>query len=163
MPDEPASSPRSATSCLIREATAEDAAAIERLYRELVSNPHVRVLPEQVTAILQSPVSYLLVAESSPGEIQGSILLTICPDTMYGAQPFGVLENVIVSPASRGGGIGRRLLAEVERLAVVHDCTKLMLLSAVQREAAHAFFRHCGFRSDTKLAFVKYRSQFATS
>jgi GNAT superfamily N-acetyltransferase len=79
---------------------------------------------------------------------------------MYRTQPFGVVENVIVRRDRRGRGVGRALLAQVEQLARAQDCTKLMLMSAVDRTEAHAFFRRCGFASDRKQAFVKYRREF---
>jgi GNAT superfamily N-acetyltransferase len=60
----------------------------------------------------------------------------------------------------RGRGFGQLLLAHVEQLASDHHCTKLMLLSSMSRDAAHSFFRRCGFTSDTKHAFVKYRRQY---
>ena len=58
---------------------------------------------------------------------------------MYRSQPFGVVENVVITQAKRGSGISRFALAHVERLAVVHDCTKMMLLSTASREAVHSF------------------------
>ena len=79
---------------------------------------------------------------------------------MYQTQPFGVIENVVVLQTMRGQGIGRLLLSHAEHLASEHRCTKLMLLSSASRETAHAFFRRCGFNSDAKHAFVKYRRQF---
>jgi len=150
------------TPCAIRRAVAGDAVAIEDLYRELVSDPLIRVLPEQVGTLSSSAGSFLLVAEAG-GAVCATALLTICPDAMYRTQPFGVVENVMVTQAMRGRGIGRQLLAHVEQLATGHDCTKLMLLSSTAREPAHAFFRCCGFTSDTKHAFVKYRRQFSTA
>jgi N-acetylglutamate synthase-like GNAT family acetyltransferase len=144
----------------IREAAADDAPAIECLYRELVSDPSIQVLPAQVAALSASPTSFLLVAEVA-GAIGATALLTICPDAMYRAQPFGVVENVVVTVALRGRGVGRILLAHIEQMAIAHDCTKLMLLSSQTRHDAHAFFRRCGFTSDTKHAFVKYRREFA--
>ena len=144
---------------VIRRAVADDAPAFESLYRELVSDPLIRVLPEQVAALHDSPAGFLLVAEGD-GVVCATALLTICPDVMYQAQPFGVVENVVVTQAMRGRCLGRLLLERVEHLARTCDCTKLMLLSSTAREEAHAFFRHCGFVSETKQAFVKYRSQF---
>jgi N-acetylglutamate synthase-like GNAT family acetyltransferase len=159
--DEAAPITPQAVSCSIRRAIAGDAPAIESLYRELVSDPLIRVLPQQVAALSESSVSFLLVAESLD-IVCGTALLTICPDAMYRTHPFGVVENVIVTPAKRGGGIGRFLMAHLEHLALTHDCTKLMLLSSATREAAHRFFRCCGFAGGTKHAFVKYRRQFAS-
>jgi N-acetylglutamate synthase-like GNAT family acetyltransferase len=148
-----------ATPSVVRRATLHDTAAIESLYRELVSDPLIRVLPEQVAVLSDSPTSFLLVAETDSA-VCATALLTVCPDAMYRTQPFGVVENVIVTQAMRGRGFGRLLLAHVERLARDHHCTKLMLLSSATREVAHSFFRRCGFTSDTKHAFVKYRRQF---
>jgi len=101
--------------CAIRRATADDAPAIESLYRELVSDSLIRVLPEQIAALSEASVSFLLVAESL-GIVCGTALLTVCPDAMYQTQPFGVVENVIVTLAQRGGGIGRLLLATAPSL-----------------------------------------------
>jgi N-acetylglutamate synthase-like GNAT family acetyltransferase len=149
-----------ATPCVVRRALADDAAAIESLYGELVLDSLMHVLPEQVAALAESKTSFLLVADSR-GVVCGTVLLTICPDAMYRRQPFGVIENIVVAQAKRGTGIGRRLLAHVEHLAVTYHCTKLMLLSSTSREAAHSFFQRCGFASETKHGFVKYRRQFA--
>ncbi len=156
---ETASRPTFSSAGIIRRALGEDAPAIEALYGELVADPQIRVLPEQVAALSESRTSFLLVAESA-GTVCGTVLLTICPDAMYRTQPFGVVENIVVAQSQRGRGIGRLLLARVERLAQDHHCTKLMLMSGSNRVDAHAFFRSCGFSSDTKHAFVKYRRQF---
>lgn len=144
----------------IREAVPKDAAAIQGLYRELVDDSRIDVLPEHVAALAAKPASYLLVAEAE-GTVCATVLLSICADAMYGLQPFGVVENVVVTRRLRGRGLGRRLLARVEQLAVENGCTKLMLLSGRHRDDAHIFFRNCGFSGETKHAFVKYRSQFA--
>lgn len=148
-------------SFMIRRASVEDAISIGNLYCELVDDPNIRVLPGQLAALAEAPASFLLVAEAD-GAVCATALLTICPDVMYGFQPFGVVENVVVKQAMRGRGLGRQLLAHIEQLAIGQDCTKLMLLSSTHRHEAHAFFHRCGFASDTKRAFVKYRSQFAT-
>lgn len=144
---------------LLREAIAADAHALETLYRELVCDPNLCVLPEQVETLRQSPSNFLLVAERS-GVICGTALLNLCADVMYRSQPFGVIENVIISPAFRGQGVGRQLMSHIEQLAIQHDCTKLMLLSSQSRTEAHAFFRRCGFHDGTKQGFVKYRRKF---
>jgi len=146
--------------CIIRRAMPADAPAIRMLYGELVSDPAIQVLPEQIVALSESLTSFLLVIESNK-TVCGTLLLTVCPDVMYGSQPFAVIENVVVTQTRRGGGIGRLLLGHAERLALQHDCTKIMLLSGASRETAHSFFRGCGFSSDTKHAFVKYRRQFS--
>jgi N-acetylglutamate synthase-like GNAT family acetyltransferase len=156
-PTNPAPEVRS--SCLLRKAVAADAPALEALYRELVRDPKLCVLPEQVEALGRSRYSFLIVAESD-GILCGTALLNLCDDVMYRSQPFGLIENVIISPAYRGQGVGRQLMAHLEQIALQHDCTKLMLLSSQTRTEAHFFFRRCGFQDGTKHGFVKYRRQF---
>ena len=86
--------------------------------------------------------------------------LTLCLDAMYGNQPYGVLENVVVAEAQRSHGIGSQLMAYVEELCHRHDCSKIMLLSTASRAQAHRFFERHGFSAANKRGFVKYRSQF---
>jgi N-acetylglutamate synthase-like GNAT family acetyltransferase len=140
----------------IRRAGPEDCAGIEVLYRELVpGDRNIRVVPEHVAALEADGENHLLVAELD-GEICGSAFLTICRDPMYGDQPYGVVENVIVLSSKRTRGAGRRLLEELERIARTARCTKLMLASSSHRSEAHAFFAQLGFDGERKRAFVKY-------
>lgn len=109
----------------------------------------------------KSPASFLLVAEVD-AVVCGTVLLTLCADAMYGVQPFAVIENLVVARSSRRLGIGRDLLFQAERITLERDGSKLMLLSSIHRDEAHALFRNCGFAGDAKRAFVKYRGQFAS-
>ena len=144
----------------VRRAQPRDATAIEALYRLLVpGDDNISVSPDRIAALEENPSNHLLVVELE-ATVCGSAFLTICLDAMYGFQPYGVVENVIVLPTARGSGLGAALMDGVERAARDARCTKLMLLSGAARESAHSFFRHCGFTSDTKNAFVKYRRQF---
>jgi GNAT superfamily N-acetyltransferase len=140
----------------VRRAQPEDAGAVEVLYRELVpGDRNIRVAPEHVAALQRDAHNHLLVAELE-GEVCGSAFLTICLDPMYGFQPYGVVENVIVQSSRRSLGIGRALSAELERIARAARCTKLMLLSTATRSGAHAFFARLGFDGERKRGFVKY-------
>jgi len=129
---------------------------VEALYRELVpGDPNIRVAPELVAALERDAHNHLLVAELD-GEVCGSAFLTLCLDPMYGSQPYGLVENVIVLSSRRSLGAGRVLLAEIERIARAARCTKLMLLSTATRSRAHAFFARLGFDGERKRGFVKY-------
>ena len=143
----------------LRRAQASDAEAVELLYRELVSDASIRVLPAHVATLAESPSSFLIVGCSS-GIVCATALLTLCPDVMYQRQPFGLVENLIVAELHRGAGIGRRLMEYIEFVARDHDCTKLVLLSGSHRHSAHRFFEAVGFEGDKKTGFVKYGSRF---
>jgi ribosomal protein S18 acetylase RimI-like enzyme len=126
------------------------------LYRVLVpGDGHIAVDPARIQDLESDPGNLLFVVELGEA-VCGSAFLTICLDAMYGFQPYGVVENVIVLPYARGQGAGRALLAAVEESARAARCTKLMLLSSVARTEAHAFFTRLGFDGARKRGFVKY-------
>ena len=140
---------------IIREAEPADAPAIEALYRTFVRNSAIRVLRTRVAAIRADTMNFLLVADDT-GRIVGTAHLTMCMDAMFADAPYAVLENVVVTPDARHGGIGRALLARVDEIARANECTKIMLLSSTERADAHRFFVREGFDDDRKRGFVKY-------
>jgi N-acetylglutamate synthase-like GNAT family acetyltransferase len=140
----------------VRGAQPRDAVAIEALYRVLVpGDGNISVSPDRIGLLEENPTSHLLVAELD-GSVCGSAFLTICLDAMYGFQPYGVVENVIVLPTVRRSGVGAALMKGLERVARDAHCTKLMLLSSQSRVAAHEFFLRLGFDGERKRGFVKY-------
>lgn len=146
----------------VREARGEDVVAIAALYRTFVSSPHINVREDRLETIASDPNNFIFVCEAD-GAVCGTAFLTLCLDAMFGNQPYGVLENLVVDEDLRGKGIGSRLLAHVEEVCRIRDCSKIMLLSTASREAAHLFFEQQGFSSVNKRGFVKYRSQFRHS
>lgn len=146
---------------IIREAIADDADSIRDLYRLLTPGGAIDVKPQRICAIGNHDDHYLLVAEID-GKVCGTLLLSFCMDAMYGDRPFALVENVVVDPAMRQIGVGRKLFAQVEAISIARASSKIMLLSSVERESAHAFFHRIGFSSDKKRGFVKYRSQFSS-
>jgi N-acetylglutamate synthase-like GNAT family acetyltransferase len=140
---------------LVRRATARDAGAIEALYKLLVpGDDNIRVDPGHLAKLEQDPTNHLLVSDI--GVVSGTVFLTLCLDPMYGSQPYGVVENIIVAPGRRGQGNGSALMQAAEDIARAARCTKLMLLSTRHRHEAHAFFIRAGFDGERKRGFVKY-------
>ncbi|GAB4060591.1 GNAT family N-acetyltransferase [Uliginosibacterium sediminicola] len=150
------------SACVLRPAVAADAAQIAALYLQLTGNPAVKVLPERISALHARDDVVLWVAELA-GEVCATALQVICADVMFGSQPFALIENFVVAESLRGQGIGRRLLAAIERDCAARQCSKIMLLSAQQRPAAHRFYERAGYAGDAKRGFVKYRRQFTAS
>jgi len=145
----------------VRRARAADAPALAGLYAQLVGNPAMHVLPERLDELAGRGDAALLVA-SLGGAVAGTVFVAWCPDAMFGRRPFAIVENIVVDAAARGRGLGAALLAEVERLSLARDCSKIMLLSASERVEAHRFFERAGFVGGRKRGFVKYRSAFAS-
>lgn len=144
----------------VRSAAVSDTEAVEALYRILVNDSNVCVSADHLRSILEDQKTILLVAERS-GSVVGTALVCICSDVMYRDQPFAVVENIVVAPESRGNGVGAALLRSVERLCREKNCSKIMLLSSVERAEAHQFFERVGFQGSRKKGFVKYRRQFS--
>jgi len=140
----------------IRRARRGDAREIESLYRALVpGDDNIHVDARRIEALESDPTNVVLVAQTEEG-VCGTAFLTICLDAMYGFNPYGVVENIVIDGSMQGKGIGRALIAAVEAEARAAQCTKLMLLSAVQRTDAHRFFARLGFDGERKRGFVKY-------
>lgn len=143
----------------VRQADCGDCVAVQKLYVELTGDCRVRVLPEQIEAILNIPSTRLLVCEINE-EVCATALVVLCQDVMYGTQPFAIVENIIVANGVRRKGVGRYLIGSIEVFCHENDCSKIMLLSSIGRTEAHAFFAKNGFSADQKRGFVKYRNQF---
>jgi ribosomal protein S18 acetylase RimI-like enzyme len=94
--------------------------------------------------ILEQPhVGFILCAAESHCVIaMVSILFTV--STAEGGRA-GVLEDMIVHPASRGQRIGERLLHEALRLARKSGCSRVTLLTDGTNESAIRFYSRAGF------------------
>lgn len=143
----------------IRRATKEDAEAIAALYRELVPDAHISVLPERVGDIGQDPNTHLLVCDDE-GEIIATAFLCLCQDAMYNRQPFAIVENVIVHEDYQREGIGKSIMDYIEDFCLKQDCSKIMLMTSNERRDARDFYTAMGYDPDAKIGFIKYRKYF---
>jgi N-acetylglutamate synthase-like GNAT family acetyltransferase len=134
---------------IIRQANEEDATAIEQLLLQLINDPLVSVSPQRLKAIRASDDNFVLVIELD-SKIVALSQITLCPDIMFGLQPFA--QNI------RRQGIGKLLMKAIDEKCLQHDCSKSMFLSAKHRTESHAFFEANGYSSDVKKGFIKYRS-----
>lgn len=141
--------------CCVRRANADDASEIQHLYMELVGDSNIRVDGSMIESLVSDDFNMVVVAERD-GRIVGTAFVVICRDVMYGAQPFAIVENVVVKSSARGQGIGSALMEWIKAACKAKKCTKIMLLSSSKRPDAHRFFEHCGYRGDLKRGFVNY-------
>ncbi len=66
------------------------------------------------------------------------------------AASLGHIDSLIVTPAMRRQGIGRRLLERAEQIANYYNCHKVTL-EAPAGLPARLFFEACGYRSEAIL------------
>ncbi len=112
-----------------RPATVADAAVILRFIRELADYENaldeVAATEETVAASLfgEGSVSFAAICETEAGEPAGSAVWFRTYST-WQAKNGLYLEDLYVTPAHRGAGVGKMLLRHLARIAVEEDCAR---------------------------------------
>jgi len=122
-----------------------DASAVASLLAELGYPQQVATLPARVAQLADTLTDAVLVAELDR-QVVGVACLHV---TVFFHEPDpgrARLTALVVDPASRGSGIGGRLLRAAEAAARQRGCTVLELTSAAHREAAHRFYQAAGYQ-----------------
>mgnify|MGYP003579492472 CR=1 FL=1 len=134
----------------------DDLQALLGLYAQL--NPHDRpATPERSRAVLDEILAsshFELVVAEHAGDVIGTCYLNVVPNLSRGGAPYGVLENVVVTQALRGRGIGQAMVGFALARAWQRGCYKVMLQTGSRRESTHHFYRACRFSAGEKFAFV---------
>ena len=120
--------------------------ALQRLVGELSTSapkPHA----VELEAIIESPVTALLVAQDDDDHVVGMLTLALF------RIPTGLrawIEDVVVEEGARGRGVGEALTREAIRIAGEQGARTVDLTSNRRREAANRMYRKLGFsRRDT--------------
>ena len=122
--------------------TDELVAAFARLIPQL-SRSAPAPTPDELSAIVTSPATTLLVARGDDGVMVGSLTLVLF------RIPTGVrawIEDVVVDSSARGKGVGEALSHEALRLARAQGARTVDLTSRPSREAANRLYRRIGFQ-----------------
>jgi GNAT superfamily N-acetyltransferase len=101
---------------------------------------------EVLERIRADPARSLLVAELD-GEVVGTVDVLIAPNLTHHAQPWALVENVVVDERARRLGAGRALMLRAIELAREAGCYKVNLISGNERTGAHDFYRSLGFEA----------------
>lgn len=143
----------------IREASANDFAAILGLYRQLQpADPILTDGRDRVVfgEILRAENLKLFVLVEQ-GRIASTCYLNIIPNITRSASSYAIIENVVTDETCRGNGYGRTIVGHATDVAWAAGCYKVMLQTGSRSEAIHAFYRSCGFSGDDKQAYVAWR------
>ncbi|GAB3206688.1 N-acetyltransferase family protein [Marinactinospora thermotolerans] len=139
---------------IIRAAIRSDLGAILRLLRDLgdtmpAQGGTVRMSSAAVrswTRIENDPDRTILVAERR-GQIIGTLDLIMVANLTHDAQPWAIVDNVVVDGACRRRGVGRALVEDAVERCVAAGCYKIEVLFHESRPDAHAFYRSMGFEN----------------
>jgi ribosomal protein S18 acetylase RimI-like enzyme len=97
-----------------------------------------------VRELMGRPDSCILLAESQLAQGDGRLVASAHVERQGTAGYFGMFA---VDPAQQGGGLGRRVLAEAERLAREQwSCGAMRMTVIVQREELIAWYGRRGYR-----------------
>jgi GNAT superfamily N-acetyltransferase len=133
----------------IRPATPRDAATIVRLVRELAAYEKLadRVYISEADVLRdgfgERPWFECLLAELDGGAV--AFALFFHNYSTFEGRPGIYLEDIHVTEAARGLGIGRRLMGRLAMLALERGCRRLEL-SALHWNPARDFYERLGFR-----------------
>ena len=109
--------------------------ALDRLMGSLYPAESNHLL--DVAALSDPAVTFLVVRAGA--EASG------CGALVRDARGWGELKRMYLRPDQRGRGIGRRVLAELERVARESGLSLLRLETGIHNEAALALYRRAGF------------------
>jgi ribosomal protein S18 acetylase RimI-like enzyme len=122
--------------------TGELVDAFQRLIPQLTENNPPPALG-QLTALVKSESSTLLIARTDDSSVVGALALTVYP------VPTGIrsiIEDVIVDESVRGQGIGEALMRQGIEIAKERGAAQITLTTNPKRDAANRLYLRMGFK-----------------
>jgi len=139
----------------ISTATISDIPALCELLNELFSqelefSPDTAAQSRGLACIIDHPeVGSILVARSQD-KIVGMVNLLYTVSTVLGER-VALLEDMVVAPALRGGGIGSSLVERAIEHARTNGCRRITLLTDQANHSAQHFYAKHGFTASTMI------------
>jgi GNAT superfamily N-acetyltransferase len=144
--------------CSITPATAADIPALIELLAVLFSierdfQPDAEAQRRGLEMLLARPdKGVILVARHATAGAVGMVSAQLVISTASGA-PSAWVEDVVIRPEFRAGGLGRRLLDAVSDWAVAHGARRLQLLADADNAPALAFYKHLNWQATRLFAW----------
>jgi len=148
------------SSVIVRPAVRADLAAIGRLGALLVRTHHAFDPARFIAATPRTEHGYASFLGSQLDEPDVLVLVATRDDQVLGYTyagiegvdymalrgPAGVLYDIVVDPAQRGHGVGRRLLDATVAALAERGAPRVVLSTAERNEGAQRLFARAGFR-----------------
>lgn len=106
--------------------------------------------------LLSAPERYLvLIFVNEHDNALGFAEASIRTDYVNGTRssPVAFLEGLYVTPASRGQGIARKLVADVQKWAQAMGCTELASDALLDNQVSHAMHEALGFTETERVVY----------
>lgn len=134
----------------IRRAEIKDIDDLSKLFREFIRRDSNKVkMKEQLEIINKDPNYYVPVAVSDR-KVVGTAMGIVCYDLVGDCGTFMLVENVVVAPDFQGRGIGKSLMNAIENFGIEKQCKYVILVSEIEREGSHEFYKAIGYTTDQR-------------
>jgi len=143
---------------MVREAKENDLKDILQLYLYL----HETEIPEDSEYLTQtwdqilSDKNHHLVVNEIDGKLVSSCVCVIIPNLTRNIRPYAFVENVVTHGEYRGKGYATECLDYAKKIAEECNCYKMMLLTGAKELKTLEFYRHVGYNSVDKTAFIQW-------
>lgn len=141
---------------IVKPVSEIDLPELIRLNKELIDEECNLEKMRALFHVIQQESNYYLLGAYVEGHLVGSLTGIVCHDLFGRCIPYMLVENVIVSDGNRQGGVGSKLMGEIERIAKERGCRYVMLISSAERKAAHVFYHARGYKSEDYRGFKKF-------
>ena len=129
----------------IRSPETADASQIATLLAELGYPATSEEVVSRLDRLEKTENALVLIAENET-EVVGLVTCHLLA-TIHATPIVAWLTALVVHANHQGGGVGRELVAAVERWARDNGAVKISVTSGSHRAGAHEFYRRCGYES----------------
>lgn len=140
----------------IQEINIDELDELDALYQELMGKKTNKEKMLKNYLLMKDNPDYILLGAKQEGDLAGSLQGIVCMQLVGECKSFMVIENVIVSNKHRKQGVGKKLMEEIEKLALNRGCSFVVLVSNIERKEAHKFYESIGYRIGEVQGFRKY-------
>jgi len=128
---------------IVRRARAADLPRIADLSSQLGYPVLLEALERRFSRIASDAEQAVFVAETTDGRLVGWTHAN--PRRLLESEAFMEIEGLVVDASARRQGVGRALIAEVERWSLERGVTTIRVRSNVLRKEAHDFYPSVGY------------------
>lgn len=140
---------------IIRDMIADDIPQLEKLYRQFWGEESsIKTMTQQFHKLRQLK-SHVFLSAVENDRLIGSVMGVVCEELYGDCKPFLVLENMIVDHNYRNQGVGKALVAALEKIAVHRNCSQVILVTERNRTDAVQFYESAGYGAQTHVGFKK--------
>lgn len=143
---------------MIREILKSDFENLLTLYMQLQGNsmPYKTYELEKLWSQIVDNKDYHIIVAEENGKIVSSCTCVIIPNLTHNQRSYAFVENVVTDINYWNKGLATQCLNYAKEIAIKENCYKMMLLTGSKKEKTLNFYRHLGYNSEDKTAFVQW-------